>query len=219
MSRHRMFTEAVFDIFNSANVSLANSTFANNRGTGISRYPFRANTGAVSIGYNNVPRHFQLVKAMITECKFTTNKATAFHKVRSTNAAFSRRIFSGRGGGLGIFCNESYHDISLKFVDNRFENNYARSFGGALYFVTFGERTQNLYNLTNNFFINNSAPLGGGAISNTFFSAGIPGSPHQLLMINCMYDGNLGQSGGALSLYLPYGGRFCSDCIKFLTCN
>lgn len=208
-----MFSEAVFDIFNSANVSLANSTFANNRGTGISRYSFRANTGAVSIGYNNVPRHFQLVKAIVTECKFTTNKATAFHKVRSTNAAFFSRIFSGRGGGLGIFCNESYYNISLKLVDNRFENNYARSFGGALYFVTFGEGTQNVYSLNKNVFINNSAPLGAGAISNTFFSDGVPGSPHQLLMTDCMYDGNLGQSGGALSLYLPYGGSFFPELI------
>ena len=152
--------------------------------------------------------YFPQIIAEIVRCAFVTNRATAANKVRSTNAAFFSRIFSGRGGGLGVFYNESYHNISLIIADTCFENNYARSFGGALYLVKFGEQTQNVYILRGNNFTNNIAPLGGGAISNTFFSSGIPGSPNSLVTTDCIFFGNVGQTGGALSLYLPYAGKF-----------
>ena len=213
---YRNFSEAVLDIFNCADVTIIESTFIDNSGTGISRHSFRANTGAVSIGYNNAPKYFPGIIAKVVQCVFISNRATAANKVRSTNAAFFSRIFSGRGGGLGIFYNESYHNISLTITDSSFENNYARSFGGALYLVRFGEQTQNVYTLKGNNFNNNVAPLGGGAISNTFFSSGIPDSPNTLLMSDCTFVGNVGQTGGALSLYLPYAGKFTQElcCIK-----
>ena len=202
----RNFTEAVFDIFNCATVSIVDSNFINNTGTGISRHSFRANTGAVSIGYNNAPISFPSITANVLNCTFVGNRATAVHKVRSTSSAFFSRIFTGRGGGLGFFFNESFHNASVKLCDNLFEKNYARSFGGALYLVTFGAGTQNMYTLERNRFLNNFGPLGGGAISNTFFSRGVVGSPHSLLMIDCSFTGNIGQTGGAASLYLPYEG-------------
>ena len=165
----------------------------------------------MSIGYNNAPTYFPQIVAKVIQCAFINNRATAANNVRSTNAAFFTRKFTGRGGGLGVFCNETYHNISLQITDNYFENNYAKSFGGALYFVKFGEWTQTTYNLSGNSFTNNVAPLGGGAISNTFFSSGIPGSPNRLLMTDCIFIGSIGQSGGALSLYLPYAGKFTQD--------
>ena len=197
----------MFDIFNCASVSITDSTFIDNSGTGISRHPFRANTGAVAIGYSNVPKRYPQVTARVVKCNFTRNRATAADKVRTTSAAFFSRIFSGRGGGLGVFFDENFYNILLDVHDNHFMENYAKSFGGALYLVTFREGTQNQYNVSKNKFVNNFAPLGGGAISNTFFSNGVPDSPHQLLMTDCLFKGNVGQSGGALSLYLPYGGK------------
>ena len=201
----------MFDIFNTADISITDSSFIDNSGTGISRYSFRANTGAVSIGYNNIPTSFPLhvIVAEVARCNFINNRATAANKVRSTNAAFFSRIFSGRGGGLGFFLDESFYNILLRISDNLFESNYAQSFGGALYLVTFGEGTQNTYILKGNDFIDNLAPLGGGAMSNTFFSNGIPSDPHRLLMTDCLFKGNVGQTGGALSLYLPYEGILC----------
>ena len=198
----------MFDIFNCANVSITDSTFIDNSGTGISRHPFRANTGAVAIGYSNVPKIYPQVTARVVKCNFTRNRAKAASKVRtSSSAAFFSHMFSGRGGGLGVYFNENFYNISLDVHDNHFIENYAKSFGGALYLVTFGEGTQNWYLVHGNKFVNNIAPLGGGAISNTFFSNGIPDSPHQLLMTDCLFMGNVGQSGGALFLYLPYGGK------------
>ena len=203
----RNFSEAVLDIFNCADVTVIESTFVDNSGTGISRHSFRANTGAVSIGYNNAPVNFPQIVAKVVQCAFINNRATAANMVRVTNNAFSTQIFSGRGGGLGVFCSESYHNISVIINDTYFENNYARSFGGALYLVKFGEQTQNVYMLNGNNFTNNVAPLGGGAVDNTFFSSGIPDSPNTLLISDCTFVGNIGQTGGALSSYLPYAGK------------
>ena len=197
----------MFDIFNCANVSITDSNFVNNSGTGISRHSFRGNTGAVAIGYNNIPSHFTLITARVAKCNFTNNRATAANNFRTTTAAFGMSIFSGRGGALGVFISESSHDISVTVVDCHFENNFARSFGAALYIVTFGEGTQNHYNLSGVEFVNNFATLGGGAIDNTFFSNGIPQSPHRLVMTDCSFKGNVAQTGGALSLYLPYEGK------------
>jgi hypothetical protein len=163
----------------------------------------------VAIGYNNVPVYFPQIGAEIARCAFINNRATAANKVRSTNAAFFSRIFSGRGGGLGVF---SYHNISLIVTDTHFENNYVRSFGGALYLVTFGRQIQNMYMLRRSNFTNNVAPLGGGARSNTFFSSGISGAPNSLMMSDSTFFGNVGQTGGALSLYLPYAGKFHNTC-------
>lgn len=194
----------MFDIFNSAEVSITNSVFVDNSGTGISRYSFRANTGAVSIGYNNIPTLFPQVSFEVTQCNFTNNRATALKQVKSTNVAFFSRIFSGRGGAVGVFYNESYYDITVRILDNYFENNFARSFGGAVYLVMFGEGTQNINILERNVFINNVSPLGGGAIISTFFSNGVVGRPHSTFISDCTFIGNVGQTGGALFIYPAY---------------
>ena len=194
----------MFDIFNSGEVSITNSSFIDNSGTGISRRSFRANTGAVSIGYNNIPTLFPRVTLEVTQCNFTNNSATATKRVRSTNVAFFSRVFSGRGGAVGVFYNESYYNITVRISDNHFVNNFARSFGGAVYLVMFGEGTQNVNILERNVFIDNFAVLGGGAIISTFFSNGVEGRPHSTFISDCAFIGNVGQTGGALFVYPAY---------------
>lgn len=204
----RNFTEAVFDVFNSAEVSITNSVFTDNSGSGISRHPFRANTGALSVGYNNVPPSFPQVTLQITRCNFVNNRATALTRVRSTDVAFFNQIFSGRGGAVGVFYNESYYNITIRMCDNYFEANYARSFGGAVFLVMFGEGTQDINILERNVFINNSAAIGGGAIISTFFSNGVVGRPHSTFISDCTFIGNVGQTGGALFIYPAYEGIY-----------
>lgn len=201
---YREFTEAVFDIYNSAEVSITDSTFVNNSGTGISRFSFRANTGAVAVGYNNIPNKFTRISLEVLRCNFTNNSATAERRVRSTNSAFFSQVFSGRGGGIGIFYNESFYNISVRISDNFFINNYARSFGGGVYMVVFGDGTQNINSLERNVFTGNFARLGGGGIICTFFSNGLPERPHSTFITDCTFDNNAGQTGGGLFLYQPY---------------
>ena len=196
------------DIYNCANISVVGSTFADNSGTGISRHSFRANTGAVSIGYNNIPAFFSQISTTVIHCTFTNNRATASRIVRSSSSTFYSQIFSGRGGAIGVFYNESYYNISVGIFDNCFENNYARSFGGGIFIVFFGEGTQNINTLERNTFINNYALLGGGAILSTFFSNGVSGRPHSVLISDCLFVGNNGQTGGALFVYPAYECKF-----------
>ena len=194
----------MFDIFNSADVSITDSTFVDNSGTGISRHSFRANTGAIAIGYNNIPTFFSRVSAEVERCNFTNNRATASRMVRSTNSAFFSRVFSGRGGAVGVFHNESHYDVTVKISDNNFVNNYARSFGGAVFLVYFGNGTQNHNILQRNTFVDNFAVLGGGALLSTFFSNGVAGKPHSALITDCTFIGNRAQSGGAWFVYQAY---------------
>ena len=200
----------MFDVFDCSNISITHSSFVDNSGTGISRYSYRGNTGAVSIGYNNIPITASEVLAEIRHCNFTNNRATAERQVRTSSSAFGSRIFSGRGGGVGVFYNESYHDVVVRITDNNFRDNYARSFGGAVYLNMFGEGTQNIHVLERNTFVNSFAVLGGGAILNTFFSNGVVGKPHSTFISDCVFKGNAGQTGGALFVNPAYESMYIS---------
>ena len=199
----RQFTEAVLDIFNTANTTIIGCIFFNNSGTGISRNSFRANTGAVAIGFNNIQLDQQEDPCIfISNCNFTRNRATAKSFVRSTNSAFFSRIFTGRGGGLGFFLNESQYNIIARINDNVFMDNYARSFGGGLYMVIFGGSTQNMFFVSRNVFENNVALLGAGGLLMTFFSVGVRETPHTTIISDCTFSGNTGESGGGVLTYI-----------------
>ena len=198
---YRTFSEAVFDIYNCHNISITYSTFHDNRGTGISRYRFRGNTGAVAIGFNGVPTHYIQPQVIIFNCNFTRNSATAEAMFRSSSGAFFNRAFSGRGGGVGMFFNEDYHNVSVQIVDNKFQSNYARSFGGAVFLVVFNEGTHHVLDLERNTFDSNIAVLGGGAIQMTFISNGIREDPHVTSFVDCLFQNNSGASGGAIYVY------------------
>ena len=188
---------------------ITRSTFSNNSGNGISRYSFRANTGAVAIGFNNIVSNRWLgPQILISHCNFTKNRATAKYSFRTTHSAFNDQIFTGRGGGLGFFINESRLDITAMVYDNIFVGNYGRSFGGGLYMVIFGEGAQNTFLLRNNVFEENQALLGGGALIMSFFSSGDLDNPHTINITNSSFLGNSGESGGAISIYIPGGGKF-----------
>lgn len=207
ISYYRKFTEAVFDLFNCRSITISDSTFFDNQGTGISRISFRANTGAVAIGFNNIETDVLNPIIMVQHCNFTSNRATARSAFRTTSNAFFNRVFTGRGGGLGIFVNESFHNITGMILDNHFENNFAQSFGGGLYIVLFGEETQNKLLVERNVFLNNVARLGGGGVLITFFSVGLESVPHQTNFTDCSFTGNSGETGGAILVYLAYEGK------------
>ena len=194
----------MFDIFNSANVSITDSTFVDNSGTGISRHSFRANTGAVGIGYHNISIAFcpEQISLEVVQCNFINNAALAQASQFPDYIDFAlfRTLFPGRGGAIGVFCNVSCH-VTVKITDNRFEQNYASLFGGAIYFGTFGEGAPITHILERNSFTHNVANNGGGAIINIFASRIVLERPHSMLISDCYFDNNVGQTGGALFVY------------------
>ena len=144
--------------------------------------------------------------ALVSRCNFTNNSATAENQVRTTNSAFFSRIFTGRGGALAVFFNESFHNASVMILDNHFERNFALSFGGAVFQVIFGKDTQHQLVLQRNTFISNTAELGGGALLLTLISNGIEGAPHMMNVSDSLLFNNTGQTGGAVFLYIAYEG-------------
>ena len=207
LSTCRHFSEAVLDIYNCPSISITDSTFMNNSGTGISRLPFRANTGAVAIGLNNIDTNATDIRFIIQGCDFIGNQATAKRFFRTPDNAVFNGIYTGRGGGLGVFVNESDHNVECIISDNSFVGNYARSYGGGLFMVAFGNDTHSTFTIMRNNFTDNTACLGGGAIISTFFSTALKGNPNVINITDTAFIGNAAESGGALLYYLAYEGK------------
>lgn len=163
----------------------------------------------MAIGFNNIDMSREQGPIIfVSDCNFTRNRATAEAFFRTTDNAFFNQIFTGRGGSLGIYINESQHNITAMIYDNIFVSNYARSFGGGLYMVIFGDDTKNTLLLKRNIFENNLALLGAGGVIMVFFSVGVQETPHTTNITDCSFLGNSGESGGAVLTYIHDEGKF-----------
>ena len=198
----------MLDIYNCQSTFLSNSTFLDNSGSGISNYAYRGNTGAVSIGFNNVPADISFPNVLVSRCNFTNNSATARSVFRTPSQAFSSQIFSGRGGALGVFINESFYNLSVEISDCRFERNFARSFGAGMYLLFNGFNTQHTSNVDRTYMISNMAGVGGGGIQLSYISNGIVDSPHMANFTDCVFDGNRGNAGGGMYVYPSFTGKW-----------
>ena len=203
----RQFTEAVLDIYNCQSTSLTNSSFLDNTGSGISNSSFRGNTGAVAFGFNNLPADISLPSVQVQGCNFTNNSATALFRIRNPSQAVSSQIFSGRGGALGVFINESFYNISMVISECRFEHNYARTFGGGIYMIFNGLNTQHTINVDRTHVVANTARVGGGGVLVSYISSGLRDSPHMGSFTDCVFDGNRGGAGGGIFLLPPLVGK------------
>ena len=196
------------DIYNTLDATIMGCTFFNNSGTGISRFPFRGNTGAVAIGFNNVIADKNIRPAIIvSNCNFTDNRATANLSFLTTDNALSRQVYTGRGGALGIFINESIHHTIINIYTNVFVRNYARSFGGGVYVIIFGQNTQHIVRVSRSVFEDNVAIVGAGALLVTFYSIGVREIPHTVILSDCSFTRNVGESGGAVLIGITDQGK------------
>ena len=197
------FTEAALDIYNSAHVTIANSNFSNNSGTGNVLLPFRGNTGAVAIGYNKV-KSISITNQtiLVQNCVFTNNRANVSKESFLTSSNIvAQGIFTGRGGGLGLLINESFHNITALIVDSQFVNNFASSFGGGFYVVFNGTGTQHRVTVNNTHFINNTGILGAGGMNTAYLTNGELDYPITATIQNSYFYGNQGETGGAMYIF------------------
>ena len=197
------FREAVLDIYNSAHISIANSNFSNNSGTGNVLLPFRSNTGAVAIGYNNELSIFITnPNILVQNCLFTNNRANASaQSVFTSNNILTSGVFTGRGGALGLLINESFHNITALITDCQFINNSASSFGGGFYLLFNGTGTQHRVTVDNCHFINNTGTLGAGGICIGYLTNGEFNYPITTVIQNSHFFGNQGETGGAAYIF------------------
>ena len=197
------FSEAALDIYNSAHVTIANSNFSNNSGSGNVLLPFRGNTGAVAIGYNK-EKSISITNQtiLVQNCVFTNNRAdVSTQSFLTSSNIVARGIFTGRGGGLGLLINESFHNITALIADCQFVNNFASSFGGGVYVVFNGTGTQHRVTADNCQFINNTGILGAGGMNTAYLTNGELNYPMTAMVQNSYFFGNRGETGGAMYIF------------------
>ena len=197
------FKEAVLDIYNSIHVTIANSNFSNNSGTGNVLLPFRGNAGAVAIAYNkNQSTSLANSNISVENCLFTDNQANVSAESFLTSSNIVRQgVFNGRGGGLALLINDSFHNITASVNNCQFVNNFASSFGGGFYTVFDGRGTQHMLTVKNSQFINNAGTLGSGGLNVAYITNGEFNYPITTLIQNCYFFENQGEIGGAIYIF------------------
>ena len=200
------FSEGVFDIFNSNNITIVNSSFIDNYGTGTVLIPFRGNTGAVAVGYNrNDPLPIVTPTILVEHCLFVNNSATvSAESMRTSTSTIATGVFTGRGGGFGVFVQDSIRNVSIWTIDSEFIDNYAFSFGGGMYVALNGDKNQHNSTLQYCQFINNRANLGAGGMLIVFLSNGDRRNPMTATFSNCYFARNYAETGGAMYIFPEY---------------
>ena len=196
----RYFKEAVLDVYNCQNVTITDVVVQNNSGTGRLIEPFRGNSGGIAIGYNSLPNDYFNPMVQISNSVFQNNRANGF---RTPNRAVAANIYLGRGGGLGVFLNESLHNLTLIISDCLFENNSVRLFGGGLFILTQSHPNNQLNMLVErSVFQRNNASYGGAGVQLSYLNSGSNGSPHTVLFRQCNFVNNRGSAGSGIYIFV-----------------
>ena len=197
---YRNFSEAVLDIYNCAFTQIDSVYLCDNHGTDRLREPYRGNSGGIAIGYNLLPGENDRSITTITNSVFVRNEARGFI---TPERAVTSEAYRGRGGGIGIYLNETYTDIVINVTDCIFEHNKAAVYGGAFYFVSSSYPTvQHIINLERCHFSDNDAPLGSGAISLSYFGTANESRQHSFVVKDTNFTRNFGEAGGAFYGYI-----------------
>ena len=200
--------EAALEIYNSETVSIKNSHFSDNTGSGIILQPFRGNTGSVAITYFNSSRSNQNPDIKVINTTFINNSVYAKSSYRFSSRTFFRGLLTGRAGGLGVFIYEIYHNVTIHVDGCTFHDNYAQAYGGGMYIVYSGSNSHHTGTVSNCEFNRNTGGLGAGGFVIAFVSSGLVGAPHVLNIRDCLLKSNRGNYGGGLLLaFLLQDGR------------
>ena len=196
----RSFSDAVFDIFNSIEVVINDSTFTNNIGQGLVNAPNRGNTGAVAIGYNNTNTTVSQPTVTVTGSTFLDNYANVSNSSLATSTrVLTSRSYKGRGAGMGIFLGDSSNQISITIEGCSFVNNTGFRSGGGLYVAFDGENTNHTVTVSRSKFLDNNSGGRGGGLLLAFLSSGDPTSPMLARISDTEFVGNDASTGGGVA--------------------
>ena len=206
----RFFQEAVLDVFNCVNVTLSRLLLEHNYGTGIVPLPYRGNTGGIAIGFNGLPPDpTASPRVELSHSILRNNSALATSHVISISSTAFSQVFTGRGGALGVFVNDSYNNVSVTITNCSIESNTARSFGGGAYFLFNGDTAQHSFAMDTTHFSSNVARLyGGGGVHLSFLSNGIPTAPHTVVFTDCQFHNNRAETGGGIYIFTSFLGIY-----------
>ena len=161
----REFLSPSVDIKNSLTITIFNTSFINNSVT-TNNQRFRADAAGLSLSYffssrPQTPRVFVNVK----NCTFMNNRGKVPSQLLSQQISqvLNQQYYPARGGALGIIITERYVNVTGIFEDINFINNYAESFGGAVYIGLDGREVAHSLNFRKCTFIGNVCDGGAGA--------------------------------------------------------
>lgn len=196
------------DVFNCQSVVLDYVVFENNTGTGSSLHSFRGNTGGLALGFQNYPSHMESPQVRIENSKFIRNSAVATSSFLTSEKTLSRRIFTGRGGSLGIFIDEHMQNVSINISDSDIIGNYARSYGGGVFIIINGYSTQHILTIERTTIATNYGQLAGSGVFLGFLSATDNVTvPHTVVFRDCNFENNTGLSGGGIYIITSFIGK------------
>ena len=206
----RNFSEAVFDLFNCETIQLEGSFFEDNSGTGVLFETFRGNTGAVALGYNYYPHNLNQPYVSITNCEFINNSARgAASNILSSERTLSNNVFTGRGGGIGLYIGEASNNVTLEMIDSKVIGNYGHLFGGGIYIAIISPGTQLLLIFERIDIIGNRAGSGGGGVQLSYLSVtDIQKVYHTVAFRKCNFVENVGDSGGGIYVFTSFIGKY-----------
>ncbi len=197
---NRYFKEAVLDVYNCQNVTLNFLTLRNNSGNGRLHESARGNTGGIGIGYNMLPAVFTNPTLTLSNSNFIGNQAMGF---LTPEQAVRDLVYIGRGGGVGLFMNESMHSLWIVITDCLFEENVARLFGGGMFLLTTGYvEVQHQVTIERCRFIKNLANSGGGGMQLALLQTGDMEQPHSFVYTDCLFEMNRGGTGGGIYIFV-----------------
>lgn len=154
----------------------------------------------MAIGYNTLPDDYFDPTVRISNCTFQNNQANGF---RTPNRAVAANVYLGRGGGIGLFLNESLHNLTLTISDCLFQGNTARLFGGGLFILTQSHRNNQMNILVErSSFIGNNVSYGGAGVQLSYLNSGENSRPHTVVFRECNFVHNRGPSGSGIYIFV-----------------
>ena len=205
------FSASAVDIFNSQRVLIEHSVFHNNMAM-LEKDQFHANSGGLGIAYHtNSTTYFDPSlppSVSVMSCEFTRNRVRLpdTESQQQIDQALNNHIYFGRGGGLGIFLDEYFINITVTIERCIFESNYAQSFGGGLYIYIDGSNTHHKFTVRDSNFTTNMAAEGsfGGGVQVALLIRNANSDPSVLDFTGCRFMGNNASFGGGLSTVQVY---------------
>lgn len=190
----RHFTEAVLEIHNCINVSIIGTQFFNNTGHGMIHESFRGNTGCLSISYHSMDVTLTDATVYVHNCEFVNNTAYVNVNFATPESILTRRVYTGRGGAVGLFVSENNFTVTTVMTDCHFLYNQADAYGGAVYIVHRGYAPHEA-TIGNTMFSKNGVKFGGGGL--ILVGLGESESPRVFLVVKCTFDSNMANIAGS----------------------
>ena len=189
------------DLFNNEMVELQNNDFSDNTGSSRSNAFYRGNTGAVSIGYYELNKTKSNPTVLMQDCEFSNNSVSVFQSEASTsNAIVGSNIYKGRGGALGIFLGDVFHNITVQIRGCTFTDNKSVGSSGGSYIIYNGTDVYHNVTVMDSTFENGQAGKRGGGLLLGFLSAGNRNYPMLATVFGCNFTNNTASSGSAISV-------------------